>query len=397
MNSDELKMRIHCLYEYIILPIFNWMLRIWKSMVSGIRAKLFHIKSRRRAPFIRSIFQVKRKNNKMVVKFTSINNQTISTIASRTILALNDDCLKYIFDYLALNDPLTISKCCKRFKRVVVNISVALILWPSGSLEPLEVFGRKATDLEIWEWFNNTFSERVRTIMIQKLQKQCTNIKTLTLHINTIDISSTKFFKNIASQLSLLTLVSLNAPYWSSQIFLLILKQCMNIKHLELKVLNMCSMQYTNADRICISKLLQFLKFNYPQLLTFNLGSFLLDDTPEYENMFTQFCQNHKTLIEISLRLVANLNYCKSFLDLKSLKRVNLDIIFYTGYDFLSQLLILNHHETLEEINLEVTIFNVKKTVEVDIAILGNVRALKHLSINSRVFKGMLPQILKIS
>lgn len=151
-------------------------------------------------------------NNNVVGQFTSFNNQTTSTITARTILALNDDCLKNIFDYLALNDRLTISKSCKRFKKIVINIPVALVLQPGESLESIELFGRKATHLEICNFINKTNSKKVRNIMIKKLQKHCKHIKTMKLVITTaLNILSSKFFKNIVSQLNLLSIRAYNA------------------------------------------------------------------------------------------------------------------------------------------------------------------------------------------
>lgn len=83
-------------------------------------------------------------------------------------------------------------------------------------------------------------------------------------------------------------------------------------------------------------------------------------------------------------------------LDLKSLKRANLHIWCDTDSDPLSQLLVLNHHESLKKIYLNVCIwFDRNKTP--DIAILANLCALKHLDFHCLISKGILLQIVKIT
>lgn len=82
-------------------------------------------------------------------------------------------------------------------------------------------------------------------------------------------------------------------------------------------------------------------------------------------------------------------------LELKSLNCLYLTISdrFGTGIDLLTQLLILNHHETLNEIYLN-TYVEIKTT---DILIFENLHALKSLALHCKSFDGVLPQIFKIT
>lgn len=102
-----------------------------------------------------------------------------------------------------------------------------------------------------------------------------------------------------------------------------------------------------------------------------------LDSVPEYKNIFNQFCQNYKALVKIGCKKErTEMNHFISLLGLKSLNCLNLTIYDADEIDTdaLQQLLILNRHETLNEINLKLFVMEIKT---IHILIFKNVRALK--------------------